>query len=55
MTSEKSSSYERAEAAAEERAERDFLEGRVVSHSAVKRWIASWGTAQRLPRPRVGD
>jgi len=55
MTDEKSSFYERAEAAADERAERDVREGRMISHSAVKRWIASWGTAELLPRPRASD
>jgi len=54
MTKEKPSS-DRAEAAADERAERDVREGRVISYPAVKRWIASWSTAQRLPRPRIGD
>ena len=44
-----------AEAAADARAEADLAAGRVVSHSAVKRWIASWGTEKPLPRPRVGD
>jgi hypothetical protein len=44
-----------AEAAADARAERDVLAGRLVSHSAVRRWIATWGTTQPLPRPRLGD
>ena len=44
-----------AEAAAEARAEADAVAGRVVSHGAVRRWLASWGTGTRLPRPRVGD
>jgi len=55
MTSEKSQYDPGVEAVADARAERDLLEGRLISHSAVKRWIESWGTAQRLPRPRVGD
>lgn len=42
-----------AEAAADARAEADAAAGRVVSHSAVRRWLASWGTGARLPRPRV--
>ena len=29
--------------------------GRTVSHGAVKRWLASWGSAKPLPRPRIGD
>lgn len=45
MTSEKSLFDPRVEAAADARAERDVLEGRLISHSAVKRWIESWGTA----------
>ncbi|MEO6091983.1 MAG: hypothetical protein ABIT04_02615 [Novosphingobium sp.] len=44
-----------AEAAADARAEADVGEGRVVSHAAVKRWIASWGTDTPLPRPKAGD
>ena len=44
-----------AEAEADARAEADVREGRLISHSAVKRWIASWGTAKPLPRPKVGD
>jgi len=44
-----------AEAAADARAERDVLAGRLVSYSAVKRWIESWSSTEPLPRPRVGD
>jgi len=44
-----------AEVAADERAERDVLAGRLVSHSAVKRWIDSWSSAKRRSRPRVGE
>jgi hypothetical protein len=44
-----------AEAAADARAERDVLTGHLISHAAVKRWIASWGSPKLLPRPRVGD
>jgi len=44
-----------AEAAADTRAERDVLAGRLVSHLAVKRWIESWSSTEPLPRPRVGD
>jgi predicted transcriptional regulator len=44
-----------AEAAADARAERDAAEGRVIGHSAVRRWLASWGSGARLPRPRSGD
>lgn len=44
-----------AEAEAEARAEADVAEGRLISHAAVRRWLASWGTGARLPRPQVGD
>jgi predicted transcriptional regulator len=44
-----------AEADAEARAEADAREGRVISHGAVRRWLASWGKARPLPRPRPGD
>ena len=38
-----------AEARSEARAEADIGEGRVISHSAVRRWLQSWGSARRLP------
>jgi predicted transcriptional regulator len=44
-----------AEAAADARAEADAAAGRVASHSAVRRWLASWGNGKRLSRPRIGD
>jgi predicted transcriptional regulator len=44
-----------AEAAADARAEADVKAGRLISHDAVKRWIASWGTDKPLPRPEIGD
>lgn len=44
-----------AEARSEARAEADVRAGRLISHQAVRRWLASWGSAKRLPRPRVGD
>lgn len=44
-----------AEAKSEARAEADVRAGRVISHEAVRRWLSSWGSAKRLPRPRVGD
>jgi predicted transcriptional regulator len=44
-----------AETRSEARAEADFAAGRVISHGAVRRWLRSWGSAKRLPRPRVGD
>jgi predicted transcriptional regulator len=44
-----------AEAEVEARAEADVRAGRLISHSAVRRWLQSWGTSNPLPRPRVGD
>jgi predicted transcriptional regulator len=44
-----------AEAQADARADANASAGRTVSHGAVKRWLASWGSAKRLPRPRIGD
>lgn len=44
-----------AEGAADARAEADVAAGRVISHAAVRRWLASWGSGARLPRPRTGD
>jgi predicted transcriptional regulator len=44
-----------AEAKSEARAEADVAAGRLISHGAVRRWLASWGTHKPLPRPRVGD
>jgi hypothetical protein len=44
-----------AEAAADARADADVRHGRVIGHDAVKRWIASWGSAAPLPRPKAGD
>ena len=58
MTGEKSlfdSTDSREEAAADARAEADVTAGRLIGHAAVKRWIASWGTAKPLRRPHVGE
>ncbi len=44
-----------AEAKSEARAEADVREGRLISHSAVRRWLQSWGSAKPLLRPRIGD
>jgi predicted transcriptional regulator len=44
-----------AEAAADAEAEADVRSGRVISHEAVKAWLRSWGTANKRPRPLVGD
>ncbi len=44
-----------AEDAADTRAMADLEAGRVVSHAAVKAWLLSWGRADELPPPQVGD
>jgi predicted transcriptional regulator len=44
-----------AEAAADAEGLADLDAGRVVSGEAVKRWLRSWGTADQLPTPRIGD
>jgi predicted transcriptional regulator len=44
-----------AEDAADAEALADLDAGRTVSHAGVKRWLQSWGTAEELPTPRVGD
>jgi predicted transcriptional regulator len=44
-----------AEAAADGRAEADVAEGRLIGHAAVRRWLASWGSSARKPRPHPGD
>ena len=33
----------------------DLDAGRVVTGGAVVRWLRSWGTAEELPPPAVGD
>ena len=44
-----------AEAQADARAEADVQAGRTISHGAVRRWLASWGSGKVQARPRVGD
>ena len=44
-----------ADEAAMVRGEADADAGRVVSHEAVSRWLASWGTPNPLPRPKCGE
>jgi hypothetical protein len=44
-----------AEERADARAEEDVRTGRLISHGAVRRWLASWGSAKPLPRPQSGD
>jgi predicted transcriptional regulator len=46
---------DRAEDEADERGLADLKAGRTVSHAAVKKWLTSWGTGRRLPRPQIGD
>jgi hypothetical protein len=40
-----------AEAQADARADADVREGRLISHGAVRRWLASWGSGKPLSRP----
>ena len=44
-----------AEAAADARAEADVAAGRVISHEAVSRWLASWASGAPTPPPKAGD
>lgn len=46
---------EAADEAAMARAEADIAAGRFISHEAVMRWVASWGTDKPLPPPKCGD
>jgi predicted transcriptional regulator len=43
-----------AEDAADAEAEADFAAGRTISWEAMKRWLESWGTENKLPPPQVG-
>jgi predicted transcriptional regulator len=43
------------EDAADAEAEADIAAGRVISHEAMKAWLLSWGTANELPPPEIGD
>ena len=47
--------YERddpeAQAAADARAEADIAAGRVVDHTDVAAWLATWGTPNEKPAP----
>ena len=38
-----------------QRAEADIAAGRFISHEAIVRWLASWGTDNPLPPPKCGD
>lgn len=44
-----------ADDAADRRAEADFAAGRFISHEAIMRWVASWGSENPLPPPKCGD
>ena len=44
-----------ADEAAMARAEADFAAGRFISHEAIMRWVASWGSDNPLPPPKCGD
>lgn len=46
---------EEAERAADERAEADVAAGRLVPHEDDVRWLESFGTDKRLPRPPLGE
>ena len=43
------------EAAADTRADDDARQGRLISHEAMTRWLKSWGTARRAPKPAPAD
>jgi len=43
-----------AEERALEEAEAAYAAGRVISHEAMMRWLASWGGPEELPPPPVG-
>jgi hypothetical protein len=44
-----------ADAASERRAQADVREGRLVGHGLMTRWLKSWGSGKRLPKPHPGD
>jgi predicted transcriptional regulator len=46
---------EAADEAAMLEGEADADAGRTISHEAMKAWLLSWGTADELPPPQVGD
>ena len=43
---------EAAERAADAAAEAEIDAGRFVPHAEVAKWLRSWGTPNKLPRPR---
>ena len=44
-----------SEAAADARADADARAGRLIDHGAMTRWLRSWGTGKRAPKPTAGD
>ena len=46
---------EDAEAALDAEGLADLEAGRTVSGEAVKQWLLSWGSANPLPTPKIGD
>ena len=44
-----------SEAAADARADADARAGRLIDHGAMTRWLRSWGTGERAPKPTAGD
>lgn len=46
---------EAADEAADAEGIADLEAGRVISHEAMKAWLLSWGTPNKLPAPQVGD
>jgi predicted transcriptional regulator len=45
-------SDEAREARLDALAEADIASGRVVPHHKIVEWLQSWGTANKLPRPK---
>ena len=45
----------KSETAADARAEADARAGRLIDHGAMTRWLRSWGTGERAPKPTAGD
>ncbi len=47
--------FETVDEAADAEGIADLDAGRVISHDAMKAWLLSWGTPNKLPPPEVGD
>lgn len=43
------------EARALDEAERAIVEGRVISHEAMRKWLRSWGKPGELPPLKCGE